>query len=170
MYESLELEQESLQEVEAQTSDRCVFATNTGAILAPSRPPGPKVMRPENTLLEIIPHVGTLDEALVTAFIVGTMQGKTGVVLKDVPGFYVNRCLGLILAELSALVKEGVSLENSECLCVGVFSSSDLFSDPCLPSRHLQCRSDPSPSWTRSELTWRPRCPATSPPRTLAPV
>lgn len=63
-------------------------------------------------LLEIIPHEGTSDEALATAFAVGTKQGKTCIVVKDVPGFYVNRCLGPILVEVSALVKEGVPLET----------------------------------------------------------
>jgi 3-hydroxyacyl-CoA dehydrogenase len=29
-----------------------------------------------------------------------------------VPGFYVNRCLGPVLVETSALVKEGVPLEK----------------------------------------------------------
>ena len=33
---------------------------------------------------------------------------------KDVPGFYVNRCLGPVLVEASALVKEGVPLEKMD--------------------------------------------------------
>ena len=33
-------------------------------------------------------------------------------VVKDVPGFYVNRCLGPVLVETCALVKEGVPLEK----------------------------------------------------------
>ena len=32
--------------------------------------------------------------------------------MKVVPGFYVNQCLGPILAEVTALVKEGVHLET----------------------------------------------------------
>ena len=112
------------------TLNRCVFAT-----------------------LEIIPHVGTTEEALATAFAVGTRQGKTCVVVKDVPGFYVNRCLGPILAEVSALVKEGVPLEkldgamkdfSSACLRFGVSSFSPSFSDPRLLSQRVQCWLDPS--------------------------
>jgi len=34
------------------------------------------------------------------------------VVVKDVPGFYVNRCLGPVLVETTALIKEGVPLET----------------------------------------------------------
>jgi enoyl-CoA hydratase/long-chain 3-hydroxyacyl-CoA dehydrogenase len=139
VFESLELKWDIIRQVEALTLDRCVFAT-----------------------LEIIPHAGTAEEALATAFAVGTRQGKTCVVVKDVPGFYVNRCLGPILAEVSALVKEGVRLEEldgamkdfgSACLRFGVSSFSPSFSDPRLLSQRVQCRSDPSRSWMRSEWT-----------------
>jgi enoyl-CoA hydratase/long-chain 3-hydroxyacyl-CoA dehydrogenase len=67
---------------------------------------------PSMPLLEIIPHEGTSDVAKATAFEVGTKQGKTCIVVKDVPGFYVNRCLGPYLVEVSALVRDGVSLEK----------------------------------------------------------
>jgi enoyl-CoA hydratase/long-chain 3-hydroxyacyl-CoA dehydrogenase len=126
VFENLDLKRKIVQQVEEVTSDHCVFATNTSAIpIADIAAPGPDIKRPENIvgmhyfspvpsmpLLEIIPHAGTSDEALATAFAVGTKQGKTCVVVKDVPGFYVNRCLGPILVEVSALVKEGVPLET----------------------------------------------------------
>ena len=51
-------------------------------------------------LLEILPHDGTCDEAMAAAFEVGLRQGKTCVAVKDVPGFYVNRCLGPYLVEV----------------------------------------------------------------------
>merc|ERR1712232_921919 len=66
---------------------------------------------PSMPLLEIIPHDDTSETAKAAAFDVGTNQGKTCVVVKDVPGFYVNRCLGPFLVEVSALVKDGVDLE-----------------------------------------------------------
>ncbi|KAL3779194.1 hypothetical protein ACHAWO_008100 [Cyclotella atomus] len=126
VFENLELKRQIIQQVEEMTPDHCVFATNTSAIpIASIAAPGPEVKRPQNIvgmhyfspvpsmpLLEIIPHEGTSDEALATAFAVGTKQGKTCIVVKDVPGFYVNRCLGPILVEVSALVKEGVPLET----------------------------------------------------------
>ena len=125
VFENLDLKRKIIQQVEEVTPDHCVFATNTSAIpISSIAAPGPEVKRPENIvgmhyfspvpqmpLLEIIPHGGTSDEALATAFAVGTKQGKTCIVVKDVPGFYVNRCLGPILVEVSALVKEGVPLE-----------------------------------------------------------
>jgi enoyl-CoA hydratase/long-chain 3-hydroxyacyl-CoA dehydrogenase len=51
-------------------------------------------------LLEIIPHEGTSDYAKAVAFEVGMKQGKTCIEVKDVPGFYVNRCLGPYLVEV----------------------------------------------------------------------
>ncbi|KAL7548939.1 hypothetical protein ACHAWF_012198 [Thalassiosira exigua] len=126
VFENLDLKRTIIQQVEEVTPDHCVFATNTSAIpIADIAAPGPEVSRPQNVvgmhyfspvpsmpLLEIIPHAGTSEEALATAFAVGNKQGKTCVVVKDVPGFYVNRCLGPILVEVSALVKEGVPLEK----------------------------------------------------------
>lgn len=126
VFENLELKRKIIQQVEEVTPDHCVFATNTSAIpIADIAAPGPEVKRPENVvgmhyfspvpsmpLLEIIPHAGTSEEALATAFAVGNKQGKTCMVVKDVPGFYVNRCLGPVLVETTALIKEGVPLEK----------------------------------------------------------
>jgi len=43
---------------------------------------------------------------------VGSRQGKTPIFVKDVPGFFVNRCLSPFSVEVSALVMEGVGLET----------------------------------------------------------
>jgi len=122
VFESLDLKRQILADVEAVTPSHCVFATNTSAIPIASIADG--CARPQNVvgmhyfspvpsmpLLEIIPHDGTSDEALAAAFDLGTRQGKTVVVVKDVPGFYVNRCLGPFLVEVSALVRDGADLE-----------------------------------------------------------
>jgi len=123
VFEDLDLKKKIVADVEASTPDHCIFATNTSAIPISAIAEGAK--RPENIvgmhyfspvpsmpLLEIIPHEGTSDTAAATAFDVGTKQGKTCIVVKDVPGFYVNRCLGPFLVEVSALVCDGVSLEK----------------------------------------------------------
>jgi hypothetical protein len=59
-------------------------------------------------LLEIITHEGTAPHVTAAAFEVGARQGKTVIVVKDVPGFYVNRCLGPYMAEIMALLQHGV--------------------------------------------------------------
>jgi enoyl-CoA hydratase/long-chain 3-hydroxyacyl-CoA dehydrogenase len=43
---------------------------------------------------------------------VGSRQGKTPIFVKDVPGFYVNRCLAPFMVETTALVQDGVDLEK----------------------------------------------------------
>lgn len=63
-------------------------------------------------LLEIIPHAGTSEDALAAAFALGSKQGKTIIIVKDVPGFYVNRCLGPFMVESMALLGEGVEPEQ----------------------------------------------------------
>jgi enoyl-CoA hydratase/long-chain 3-hydroxyacyl-CoA dehydrogenase len=123
VFEDLDLKKKIVADIENLTPDHCIFATNTSAIPISAIAEGSK--RPENIvgmhyfspvpsmpLLEIIPHEGTCDTATATAFDVGTKQGKTCIVVKDVPGFYVNRCLGPFLVEVSALVCDGVSLEQ----------------------------------------------------------
>jgi enoyl-CoA hydratase/long-chain 3-hydroxyacyl-CoA dehydrogenase len=123
VFENLDLKKQIIANIESVTKDHCIFASNTSAIPIASIAEGAK--RPENIigmhyfspvpsmpLLEIIPHDGTSDTAQATAFEVGSKQGKTCIVVKDVPGFYVNRCLGPYLVEVSALVRDGVSLEQ----------------------------------------------------------
>ncbi|KAI9919269.1 hypothetical protein PsorP6_017353 [Peronosclerospora sorghi] len=64
-------------------------------------------------LLEIIRHAGTRDDTAAKAVDLGlhqskTAKSKTAIVVKDVPGVYVNRCLGPYIAETLALLSDGV--------------------------------------------------------------
>jgi enoyl-CoA hydratase/long-chain 3-hydroxyacyl-CoA dehydrogenase len=43
---------------------------------------------------------------------VGIKQGKTPIFVKDVPGFFVNRCLTPYLLEMTNLLAEGVSPDD----------------------------------------------------------
>jgi len=63
-------------------------------------------------LLEVIPHAGTSKAACAAAVDVGIKQGKTVIVVKDVPGFYVNRCLGPMIAEAMSLVQGGTDAKK----------------------------------------------------------
>jgi enoyl-CoA hydratase / long-chain 3-hydroxyacyl-CoA dehydrogenase len=123
VFENLDLKRQIVAEMEAACPDRTIFATNTSAI--PIRDIAANAKRPQNIigmhyfspvpsmpLLEIIPHAGTSNSTIATAYEVGAKQGKTCIVVKDVPGFYVNRCLGPYLVEVSALIKDGVPLEE----------------------------------------------------------
>mmetsp|Transcript_3430 Transcript_3430/g.4006 ORF Transcript_3430/g.4006 Transcript_3430/m.4006 type:complete len:814 (+) Transcript_3430:352-2793(+) len=122
VFEDLDLKRKIIAQCEAVTPDHCVFATNTSAIPIADIAQGstrPELIVgmhyfspvPSMPLLEVIPHSGTADVAKAAALEVGTKQGKTCIEVKDVPGFYVNRCLGPFLIEVSALVEDGVKLE-----------------------------------------------------------
>jgi len=121
--EIIDLKKKILSQMEDVTPDHCIFASNTSAIPIADIAQGAK--RPENVigmhyfspvpsmpLLEIIPHSGTSNAAKAAAYEVGMKQGKTCIEVKDVPGFYVNRCLGPFLIEVSALIRDGVQLET----------------------------------------------------------
>lgn len=123
VFEDINLKRKIVAEVEDSTPDHCVFASNTSAIPIRSIALGSK--RPEQIigmhyfspvpsmpLLEIIPHDGTSDSTKAAAFAVGIKQGKTCIEVKDVPGFYVNRCLGPFLVEVSSLLRDGVGFEK----------------------------------------------------------
>jgi enoyl-CoA hydratase/long-chain 3-hydroxyacyl-CoA dehydrogenase len=115
VFEDLDLKRKIVREMEAVTPDHCIFATNTSAIPIAEIAQGSQ--RPEQIvgmhyfspvpsmpLLEIIPHEGTSDVTKATAFELGAKQGKTCIVVKDVPGFYVNRCLGPLLVEVCIII------------------------------------------------------------------
>ena len=123
VFEDLDLKRKIVATMEEVTPENCIFATNTSAIpigdiaVGAKRPDQIVGMHyfspvPQMPLLEIIPHAGTSDATKATAFEVGVKQGKTCIIVKDVPGFYVNRCLGPFLVEVSALVRDGVGLEH----------------------------------------------------------
>lgn len=124
VFEDLSLKKQIVANVEAVTPEHCIFASNTSAIPITAIAEGAKRPSqiigmhyfspvPSMPLLEIIPHAGTSDSTIATAFEVGSKQGKTCIVVqKDVPGFYVNRCLGPYLSEVSAIVRDGTKLED----------------------------------------------------------
>ncbi|TDH71901.1 hypothetical protein CCR75_000985 [Bremia lactucae] len=127
VFEDLALKHKVLSSMENNVPNECVLATNTSAL--PIADIASACKRPENVigmhyfspvpsmpLLEIIRHAGTSDATAAKAVDLGLRQGKTAIVVKDVPGFYVNRCLGPYIAETLALVGDGVDPEKLDKL------------------------------------------------------
>lgn len=96
-----------------------IFATNTSALSvteiaeASSRPEqviGLHFFSPVDRmpLVELIQHAKTSRATAWRAFELASRMGKTVIVVRDVPGFFVNRCLGPFMAEALTLLQQGV--------------------------------------------------------------
>lgn len=122
VFEDLAVKQKVLAEFEAMMRPEAVFATNTSTIpihriaeLAryPERVLGMHFFSPVDRmpLLEVIPTAQTSADAIVTAVRFGRRMGKTVIVVKDSPGFWVNRILSPYMNEAGLLLHEGVPIE-----------------------------------------------------------
>ena len=122
VFEDLAVKQAVLREVEAATRADCIVASNTSTIPIARIAGGTR--RPENVvgmhffspvekmpLLEVIAAERTAPRAVVTAVAFGRRLGKTVIVVRDSPGFFVNRILVPYLNEAGRLVTEGVPIE-----------------------------------------------------------
>ncbi len=122
VFEDLELKQRIFRELESRVRDDCLLASNTSTI--PIVRIGAAIERPERLLgmhffspvdkmplLEVIVAEQTAPWATASAVAFGKELGKTVVVVRDRPGFWVNRILAPYLNEASRLLLEGVSAE-----------------------------------------------------------
>jgi 3-hydroxyacyl-CoA dehydrogenase/enoyl-CoA hydratase/3-hydroxybutyryl-CoA epimerase len=121
VFEDLEVKRKVLAEVEANTRQTTIFATNTSTIpiaqiaAASARPAqvlGMHFFSPveKMPLLEVIPSEQTGAPAVATAVDFGRKMGKTVIVVKDHPGFWVNRILTPYLNEAGHLLAEGTPI------------------------------------------------------------
>jgi 3-hydroxyacyl-CoA dehydrogenase/enoyl-CoA hydratase/3-hydroxybutyryl-CoA epimerase len=121
--ENMDLKKKIIKELEAACNEDYIFATNTSALSVTEMAEYAK--KPENVvgmhyfspvpkmpLLEIVKTEHTSDVALSTAYEVGIKQGKTCIVVKDGPGFYVNRILAPYLNEVMLMIEEGGEIEK----------------------------------------------------------
>jgi 3-hydroxyacyl-CoA dehydrogenase/enoyl-CoA hydratase/3-hydroxybutyryl-CoA epimerase len=63
-------------------------------------------------LVEVIRAETTSDQAVATVVEVGRAMGKTVIVVRDGPGFYTTRVLGVMMQEAFHLFEEGASIES----------------------------------------------------------
>lgn len=122
VFEDLELKQRLLAQVEAQTPDTTIFATNTSSIPVAQiaeasrrkdRVVGMHYFSPAEKmpLLEVVRTAETSEQTVATAVAVGQAQGKLVIVVRDGVGFYTSRILVPYLNEAAWMLTEGISVE-----------------------------------------------------------
>jgi 3-hydroxyacyl-CoA dehydrogenase / enoyl-CoA hydratase / 3-hydroxybutyryl-CoA epimerase len=129
VFEDLQVKQQVLREVEAATAQDAVFASNTSTI--PIHRIAEVARRPEHVigmhffspvarmpLLEVIPSARTAPGVVSTAVGFGRRMGKTAIVVKDSPGFWINRILTPYMNEAGQLLVEGAAIEEIDRLMV----------------------------------------------------
>lgn len=120
--EKLEVKQQVLAAVEERIGERAVFATNTSSIpiseiaaraLRPERVVGLHFFNPVHRmpLVEVIAGHRSSPESVATVRAFALELGKTPVLVRDSPGFLVNRILTVYLNEAMRLLAEGVPVE-----------------------------------------------------------
>jgi enoyl-CoA hydratase/3-hydroxyacyl-CoA dehydrogenase len=98
-------------------SQKTILATNTSSFYV--RDFAAQTSRPDrfiglhyfyhpakNRLLEVIPHDGTSPETLQKSLVAAKLHGKTAIVVKDAPGFAVNRFFVPFLNEAARMFEE----------------------------------------------------------------
>lgn len=123
VFEDLALKQQMVQEIEANTSEETIFATNTSSI--PIQHIAANALRPQNIiglhyfspvekmpLVEVIPHAATSATTIATVVALAKKQGKTPIVVADKAGFYVNRILAPYMNEAAQLLLAGEPIEH----------------------------------------------------------
>jgi 3-hydroxyacyl-CoA dehydrogenase/enoyl-CoA hydratase/3-hydroxybutyryl-CoA epimerase len=121
--ENMDVKKKVLAETENYISDQCVYASNTSSLSISEMATAAR--RPENVggmhffnpvsrmpLVEIIAGVKTSPTTVATLFELAKKLGKTPIVVKDGPGFLVNRLLLPYMNEAMFLFEEGVSVER----------------------------------------------------------
>jgi 3-hydroxyacyl-CoA dehydrogenase len=125
VFEEMKVKQQVFAELEAIVSPECVLATNTSSLSVtemaaelehPERVAGFHFFNPVALLplLEIIRAERTDDATLATAFAVGKALKKSCVLVKDAPGFVVNRILTRLMGEVTRAADEGTPIEVAD--------------------------------------------------------
>ncbi len=121
--EDMKIKQKVIAETAGKCKPDCIIATNTSSLSVSEMSKGHP--HPENfvgmhffnpvhkmPLVEVIRGEKTSDVAVATIFDLAKKMGKLPVVVKDGPGFLVNRLLVPYLIEAAWLLEEGMSIEK----------------------------------------------------------
>ena len=125
VFEEMGVKQKLFTQLETIISPECVLATNTSSLLVedmsrhlshPERVVGfhffnPVALMP---LLEVARTQYTNDESVATAVAVGKALRKTMIIVKDAPGFVVNRLLSIFWGEITDAADEGTPFDIAD--------------------------------------------------------
>lgn len=120
VFENLEIKGSVFQKLDAVCDEKTILATNTSSLYVrdlakftnrPDRVIGMHYFYhpAKNRLVEVIPHEGTSKETIDKTLLIGKLHNKTCIVVKDAPGFAVNRHFVCFLNESVHLLQEGVA-------------------------------------------------------------
>ncbi len=117
VFEDLDVKREVFGEVRRVAPD-AILATNTSSLSVEEMGAdvgihffNPVAMMP---LVEIVRHDGTTDEQLATAWALVSKLRKRGVVVRDAPGFVVNRVLTRMSTVLADALANGNTIEETD--------------------------------------------------------
>lgn len=130
--ENMDIKKKVIAETVNYLKEDCIFATNTSSLsvteMATAHP------RPENfvgmhffspvhkmPLVEVIRGPKSSDKATATVYNLSKKMGKIPVVVKDAPGFLVNRLLVPYMMEAAFYLQEGASIEKVDRIFVKKF-------------------------------------------------
>jgi 3-hydroxyacyl-CoA dehydrogenase/enoyl-CoA hydratase/3-hydroxybutyryl-CoA epimerase len=123
VFEDLNLKRQVVRELEEVVRADAVLASNTSALPIgqiaagakhPERVVGMHFFSPVHRmpLLEVVRADSSADWAVATAVGVGNRLGKTVIVVRDGPGFYTTRVLGVMMSEAAQLLSEGAAMDD----------------------------------------------------------
>jgi enoyl-CoA hydratase/3-hydroxyacyl-CoA dehydrogenase len=120
VFEDKQVKADLFKKLDQICSPRTILATNTSSFFV--REFAEKTSRPDrfiglhyfyhpakNRLIEVIPHGGTSPETVEKSLLAAKMHGKTSILVKDAPGFAVNRFFVPFLNEAARMLAEGLA-------------------------------------------------------------
>jgi enoyl-CoA hydratase/3-hydroxyacyl-CoA dehydrogenase len=117
VFEDKQVKADVFQKLDDLCSDQTILATNTSSFYV--REFADQTSRPDrfiglhyfyhpakNRLLEVVPAEGTSEQTIETSLQAAKLHGKTAIVVKDAPGFAVNRFFVPFLNEAARMLEE----------------------------------------------------------------
>jgi len=133
VFEDKTVKGELFKKLDAICDPKTIFATNTSSLYVhelaawTNRPDKVIGMHyffhpAKNRLVEVIPHEGTSEETLKTALLIGKLHAKTNIIVKDSPGFAVNRMfIPFYVSAVRVLEQQIANIPTIEAACKKAF-------------------------------------------------